>query len=68
MYADAMSIVEAISQAGGFTAMARKNAVLVTRVGQPKKIFVAVDDIGRGKAPNFFLRPGDTIFVEERIF
>ncbi|RMH42212.1 MAG: polysaccharide export protein, partial [Deltaproteobacteria bacterium] len=31
-------------------------------------IFVAVEAIGEGKAPNFILRPGDVIFVDERAF
>jgi protein involved in polysaccharide export with SLBB domain len=67
-YSDNMSIIEAISRAGGFTAQARKNSVRVTRVkdGKRVKIFVAVEDIGEGKAPNFLLRPGDVIFVDER--
>ena len=69
-YAANMSIVEAISSAGGFTAMARKNSVLVTRKdgSTTRRISVAVDDIGKGKAPAFYLRPGDTIFVDERLF
>jgi polysaccharide export outer membrane protein len=69
-YADNMSIVEAVSKAGGFTPSARKNAVRVTRNSAKKvqTIIVAVDDIGRGYAPNFFLRPGDVIYVPERPF
>jgi protein involved in polysaccharide export with SLBB domain len=69
-FADGMTIIEAVSQAGGFTAMARKNAVTVTRgAGDDKATFtVPVDDIGRGQAANFFLRPGDVIFVPERLF
>lgn len=69
-YTANMSIVEAISTAGGFTAMARKNSVLVTRreEGAVRRISVAVEDIGKGKAPSFYLRPGDTIFVDERLF
>lgn len=69
-YTANMSIVEAITTAGGFTAMARKNSVLVTRreAQAVKRISVAVDDIGKGKAPPFYLRPGDTLFVDERLF
>jgi len=72
-YAAGMSIVDAISQAGGFTPMARKNAVTVTRAVAPateaKKTLsytVPVESIASGKAQPFFLRPGDTIFVPER--
>jgi protein involved in polysaccharide export with SLBB domain len=70
-FTDNMSVVEAISRAGGFTAMAKKNEVRITRGSKGKdttSIIVAVDDIGRGKAPNFLLRPGDVIFVPERLF
>jgi len=64
-----MSIVDAIAKAGGFGAMAKKNAVKVTRMADGgRAIYVAVDDIGRGKAPNFTLRPGDIVFVDERVW
>lgn len=65
-----MTIVEAIAQTGGFRAMARKNAVQVTRVVQGKKVSftVPVDSIGEGKRPNFPMEPGDTVFVPERLF
>ncbi len=69
-YADGMTIVEAISQAGGFTEMARKNGVTVTRKGKEKseKYTIPVESIGEGKAPDFFVRPGDTIFVPRRLW
>ncbi len=72
-YAAGMSIVDAISQAGGFTPMARKNAVTVTRATtvapdsrKTLSYTVPVEAIASGKAQPFFLRPGDTIFVPER--
>jgi polysaccharide export outer membrane protein len=71
-YGDNMSIVEAVTKAGGFTALAKKNSVRVTRKGEGTSstatIVVAVEDISRGKAPNFLLKPGDVIFVPERVF
>jgi polysaccharide export outer membrane protein len=69
-YTDGMTVVEAISKAGGFTGMARKNAVTVTRTdrGKKTKFTVPVESIAEGKAPNFFMRPGDVIFVDERSF
>jgi protein involved in polysaccharide export with SLBB domain len=69
-YNENMSVVEGITKAGGFTAMAKKNAVRVTRKNGPgtDSIIVAVEDIGQGRAPNFLLRPGDVIFVPERLF
>lgn len=69
-YTENMSIVEVISRAGGFTAMAKKNSVRVTRGtgATTERIEVAVEEIGQGKAPNFLLRPGDVVFVPERVF
>jgi len=75
-YAVGMTVVEAISQAGGFNEMARKNAVTVTRAerdpqskkSQKKSYTVPVDSIGEGKKENFFVRPGDVVFVPRRIF
>jgi protein involved in polysaccharide export with SLBB domain len=69
-FTENMSIVEAITKAGGFTGMAKKNSVRITRViGKTKEsIIVAVEDIGQGRAPNFLLRPGDVVFVPERLF
>jgi protein involved in polysaccharide export with SLBB domain len=69
-YNENMSVVEAITRAGGFTALAKKNAVRITRKneGTAESIIVAVEDIGQGRAPNFLLRPGDVVFVPERLF
>lgn len=69
-YVDGMSIVEAISIAGGFTPMAKSNEVTVTRVinGAEKKFLVPVEAIGQGRASNFVLRPGDILFVPQRVF
>src|SRR5207244_4173179 len=46
-----MNIVEAITLAGGFTGLAKKNSVRITRKvnGQMVRIIVAVEDIGQGK-------------------
>jgi len=69
-YEEGMSVVEAISRAGGFTSMARTNDTTVTRVveGEERKFKVPVEAIGQGRASNFVLRPGDIVFVPERIF
>ena len=69
-YSHSMTIVEALSQAGGFSPMAKKNAVTVTRAeaNTKRKYTVPVESLGDGKAPNFFLRPGDVIWVPERLF
>ena len=69
-YTDGMTIIEAIAGAGGFTNMARKNAVTVTRIIDKKETTytVPVDSIGAGKAKNFLMRPGDVINVPRRVW
>lgn len=62
-----MSVVQAVTLAGGFTKLAAKNAVIVTRLidGEERKIKVAVEDIGEGREKNFALKPGDIVYVPE---
>lgn len=73
-YIDGMTIIEAMSHAGGFTEMAKENAVTVTRSqgeGEGEgnvQYTVPVADIRDAEAPNFFVRPGDVIHVPERLF
>lgn len=66
-YEEGMTIVHAISQAGGLTRTASKNNVNITRVveGREEKIPVKVEDIVIGRAKNLLLQPGDIIFVPE---
>lgn len=61
-----MGIVEAIAQSGGFTPLARKNLVQVTRGKETYQI--PVEMIAEGKRPNFPVAPGDRIFVPERVW
>jgi protein involved in polysaccharide export with SLBB domain len=66
-----MSISEAISEAAGFTAMARPNAAVVTRriaEGQTEKYTVPVEKIANNSAPPFYMRPGDSIYIPKRLF
>jgi len=69
-FSEGMTVIEAISSAGGFTPMAQKNGVRVTRVVEQSKsrYTVPVESIGKGKANNFFMRPGDVVFVPERLW
>jgi polysaccharide export outer membrane protein len=69
-YTDNMDIIEAITAAGGFSEKADRNSTTVTRVvsGRKHRIRVPVRDIGEGKRQNFMLKPGDVIFVPERLF
>jgi polysaccharide export outer membrane protein len=63
-----MTITEAIAQSGGFSPMARKNMVKVTRIAEGKKEIykVPVEMIAEGSRPNFPMLPGDEVFVPER--
>lgn len=63
-----MTITEAIAQSGGFTPMARKNMVKVTRYvdGKPQIYKIPVEKIADGSRPNFPMMPGDEVFVPER--
>lgn len=65
-----MSIIQAVTLAGGFTKLAAKNNTNVTRIvdGQERKIRVPVEDIGVGREKNFMLQPGDIVFVPESFF
>ncbi len=63
-----MTITEAIAQSGGFSPMARKNMVKVTRHvdGKPLIYKIPVEKIAEGSRPNFPMMPGDEVFVPER--
>lgn len=69
-YQEGMGVVEAISLAGGFTPMAKTANTMVTRVvdGAKQNFVVPVEQIGEGKTSDFVLRPGDIVFVPERVF
>ena len=63
-----MSIVDVIALSGGFTPLARKNMVKVTRTanGIPQTYKLPVERISEGERPNFPMMPGDEVFVSER--
>jgi protein involved in polysaccharide export with SLBB domain len=69
-YEDGMSIVQAVTLAGGFTKTASRNSTSVTRRvrGQEVKMKVNVQDIALGKVSNFTLEPGDIVYVPESLF
>lgn len=66
-YEDQMTIVQALTLAGGLKALAARNRVVLTRVveGEERKYVVPFEEISVGKAPNVVLQPGDIIFVPE---
>ena len=63
-----ITITEVIAQSGGFTPMARKNMVRVTRLlnGVKETYKLPVEKMAEGERPNFPMLPGDEIFVPER--
>jgi polysaccharide export outer membrane protein len=69
-YTDSMNVIEAVTLAGGFTPIAAKNDTVVTRSdGNAKtRVQVRVESISEGHDRNFCLRPGDIVFVPERVF
>ncbi len=66
-YEDKMSIVQAVTLAGGLMPLAAANRVVLTRVisGEEEKFILPFDGIGRGEAENVLLQPGDIVFVPE---
>ena len=65
-----MTLIQALSQAGGLTAVANSSHVNLTRktpTGQ-KTVEVNVGAINEGKAPDILLEAGDQIYVHERLF
>lgn len=65
-----MTVVYAVSQAGGFTPLASKDDTVITRrVGTKLERYrVEVSKITRGDREDFPLRAGDLVFVPERVF
>lgn len=68
-YGDRLTIVDAVTMAGGFTTLAEKNYTIVTRTDGKgtQRIAVPVEKIMQGLASNFLLQPGDIVFVPETI-
>ncbi len=65
-----LTVTQAIALAGGFTALAEKNGVRVTRVDRSgtRRVFVLhVEDILEGRVDDFDLEAGDVIYVPESV-
>ena len=65
-----MTVVQAVSNAGGFTPLASKDDTVVTRrvEGKLERYRISVSEVTRGNADDFPLRSGDIVFVPERVF
>ena len=66
-YEDQMTIVQAVTLAGGLKTLAAGNRLRLTRVvgGQEQQYEVPFEDISSGRAPNVSLQPCDIVFVPE---
>ena len=70
-WTDGMRLIEAISQAGGFTAIADRDNVVLMRTDRAGKVItvsLSVDEITEGREPNPLLQSGDTVRVDQRAF
>jgi protein involved in polysaccharide export with SLBB domain len=65
-----MTVIQAISQAGGFAPLADKDGTVLTRQvdGERKRFRVPVSEISRGTTADIPVRANDIVFVPERIF
>jgi polysaccharide export outer membrane protein len=69
-YIERLTIVQAISDAGGLTDIAHKRRVKLTRqTGEgPKTFEVSIKAITEGREADIMLQPGDIVFVPEAPF
>jgi polysaccharide export outer membrane protein len=66
-----LTLIQAISAAGGLTSIANGDNVRLTRTspdGKTVTAFISVDAITDGDAEDIPLQAGDRIYVEERLF
>ena len=64
-----LTVLEAIAMRGGFTRLARKSGIQVTRLGVVKPFRFSEDDLKKNNDPEkaFTLQQGDIIMVEETV-
>ncbi|NLY93070.1 MAG: polysaccharide export protein [Myxococcales bacterium] len=65
-----LTVVQAISLAGGLTSIANANEVVITRRSGDtmRRITVSITKITRGQASDVPLEAGDIVYVPERVF
>ena len=69
-YTPGLTLIQALSQAGGLTGIANLDKVNLTRrtVGGSRTVVISIGTIMEGRAPDIPLQSGDRIFVHERMF
>lgn len=65
-----MTVVQVISEAGGFTSLASRNQTVVTRMinGENRRFRVPVERITEGRVQDVPIQSGDIVYVPERMF
>ena len=69
-YTPGLTLIQAISQAGGLTGIANLDRVNLTRKlqGGSRTVVLSIGTIMEGRSPDVPLQSGDRIFIHERIF
>lgn len=69
-FSSGVTLIRAISEAGGLTAIANKDRVNLTRKVKNgrKTVVVSIEAITEGRSPDIPLQAGDQIYVHERVF
>jgi polysaccharide biosynthesis/export protein VpsN len=69
-YTTGLTLIQALSQAGGLTGIANLDKVNLTRrvANGSRTVVIAINQIMEGRAPDIPLQSGDRIFVHERLF
>lgn len=69
-FGGSLTLLQAIAEAGGFTGLASKDRVTITRTvnGKETSIRVRVSKLISGQKPDFELKPNDVIMVPQILF
>jgi polysaccharide export outer membrane protein len=69
-YTTGLTLIQALSQAGGLTGIANLDRVNLTRrtASGSRTVVLSISSIMEGRSPDIPLQSGDRIFVHERLF
>jgi protein involved in polysaccharide export with SLBB domain len=69
-YTSGLTLIQALSQAGGLTGIANLNKVNLTRrtATGSRTVVISIGSIMEGRSPDIPLQSGDRVFVHERLF
>lgn len=69
-YQQGLTLIQALSQAGGLTGIANQDKVNLTRrtTGGSRTVVISIGTIMEGRSADIPLQSGDRIFVHERLF